>query len=76
MPTDPAAPFPLEPGARQAAAIADLQRRLSALERGAGIVTVGAGPPASTVTTRFYIDELNIRLYVRVSATMRYVGLT
>ena len=76
MPTDPASPFATTTDDRNAERLRDLERRLAVIERANGIVSVGAGPPAAAVTTRFYVDQANHRLYVLDSGSYRYAGLT
>lgn len=76
MPLDPAQGFATTTDGRTAERLAELTRRLEVLERSTAIVTAGAGAPGSAVTSRFYVDETNNRLYVRVAGTFRYTALT
>ena len=77
MPVDPAAGFALDAAGRQAERLADLDRRLAALERGAPTIQTGSGAPSTAPRSGTpYLDEATPRLYLRVGGTWRYTVLT
>lgn len=66
-----------DPNARLAQRVADLERRLAALERGGRRVYVGTGAPTINAPNgSIYIDESTNRLYARSGGVWRYVALT
>lgn len=72
MSLDPAAPSPQSVDQRMSGKLAELDRRVAALERGTPLITFGNGAPGSSVTTPFYVDTGGLFLYVRVSAAAGY----
>jgi len=76
MPLDPAQGFALDTAGRQAERLADLERRVRAIEGGA---TILAGVGAPTLAARdgtLYVATDLLRLYVRATGVWRYTGLT
>lgn len=74
MPVDPR-PIPGSPAESAAAKLADLERRVAALERNP-LVMSGAGPPSGAAATGTpYLDTANNRWYV-YSGGWRYANLT
>lgn len=72
---DPLADLARATAGRDASAagqIADLRRRVEALER-RRVVTEGSGPPTDATTTPFYVDVDVHRLYSRDDGEWRYV---
>lgn len=79
MPVDPAAGFALDPDGRTAERLADLERRLGALERGAPTIQVVEATPTSTPRDGTPAVELGTpphRFWVRIAGSWRYVNLT
>lgn len=77
MPIDPAAPFATTQEEKTAATLADLRRRLEALEHGHPTIQVGTGAPTSTPRDGApYVDAAAPRLYLRVAGAWRYTTLT
>jgi hypothetical protein len=74
---DPAAPAPTTTDGRHADRLAELERRVVALERGNPTISVGAGAPSSAPRDGApYVDSATPRLYLRVGGTWRYTTLT
>lgn len=78
MPTDPNAPFSLDSDGRRADKLAELERRLTVLERGNPTIQVlgAAGAPATAPRDGTAAAGPEPRLWVRVGGAWRYVGLT
>lgn len=79
MAIDPARPESLEPGARAADELADLRRRVRALESAPTIRSGNGAPAISAANLREgtpYLDNVNNRLYIVVAGVWRYVTLT
>jgi len=77
MPIDPAAPRATTVDGRVAERLAELERRLNALERGSPTVQAGAGPPTTAPRdATFYVDTTTHRLYVRSAGAWRYASTT
>lgn len=54
--------------------LSDARQRIAALERSA-TVQVGAGAPTQPARDgTLYVDSTNLRLYVRVSSSWRFLG--
>jgi hypothetical protein len=81
MPLDPrldqVAGAEADPVAKLHQRVADLERRLGALERGDRRIYSGQGAPAiSAPSGSLYVDELNLRLYTRAANAWHYAVLT
>lgn len=78
MPIDPQAPFPIDTASRQAERLADLERRLQALERGSPAVQTGTGSPSSSPRdgTLYGRDTGNGQIWLRIGGVWRFVALT
>lgn len=77
MPIDPAGPQPMDPDGRRSDKLAELDRRLSALERAHPVIQVVSGAP--TVAARDGTaagDSSANRLWLRLGGTWRFVALT
>jgi hypothetical protein len=72
VPIDPTTPAPATPAGRTAAKLADLERRLAALERGVPTIQTGTGAPTSSPRDGTpYADVAAPRLYLRVNGAWK-----
>lgn len=77
MPIDPAAPQPITPDARRADKLADLDRRVAALERAHPVIQVLPGAPTTAPRDGTpAVDSSAVRLWVRVNGGWHFVTLT
>jgi hypothetical protein len=54
--------------------LADVRQRASALERSATVQSGAGAPTQASRDGTLYIDQSNLRLYLRVNATWRFLG--
>lgn len=77
MPIDPAAPLPTTPDARRADKLAELERRVAALERAHPVIQVLPGAPTTAPRDGTpAVDSSAVRLWVRVNGGWHFVTLT
>ena len=73
MPIDPFAPAPLDPASRSSSRLAELERRVATLERGAPAVQVGYALPTSAPRDgTLYGDQENGGLWIRLGGVWRW----
>jgi hypothetical protein len=78
MPLDPARGFPMSPDQKQADKLAELERRVAALERAPNIQVV-SGTPTPTQTPREgtpVLDKAGNRVGYWLNGAWKWVGLT